>query len=276
MEQNTRIRCNEHRDLFCRCTPAKGALVHCITNPISINLCANGILALGCRPVMVEHPQEVYDVTRSANALLLNLGSITDARLQSVKISARTAHADKIPFVLDAVGVGCSFLRRGLAREILHAYKPDMVKGNYSEICALCDDSYRTSGVDGEETLCMERVKNDAASLAKTCGCTVLASGKKDIISDGSKTVLIENGREILSHVTGTGCLLGAVAAALLTSGAASLDCAVAACGILEISAELVDSSVRCGSFPACLLDEMSLFRERREFYAEQLHQTVI
>ena len=37
----------------------KQPLIHCITNPISINQCANGILAIGARPIMAEHCSSV-------------------------------------------------------------------------------------------------------------------------------------------------------------------------------------------------------------------------
>ena len=37
----------------------KQPLVHCITNPISINDCANALLAVGARPMMAEHPREI-------------------------------------------------------------------------------------------------------------------------------------------------------------------------------------------------------------------------
>ena len=48
-------------------------LIHCITNPISINQCANAILAVGGRPIMAEHPMEVAEITCTAKALMLNL-----------------------------------------------------------------------------------------------------------------------------------------------------------------------------------------------------------
>ena len=86
-------------------------LIHCITNPISINQCANAILAVGGRPMMAEHPQEVAEITRTAQSLMLNLGNITDARMESILISAETAQEAGIPFLLDAVGIACSTLR---------------------------------------------------------------------------------------------------------------------------------------------------------------------
>ena len=48
----------------------KHPLIHCITNPISINQCANAILAVGARPIMAEHPLEVREITKTADALL--------------------------------------------------------------------------------------------------------------------------------------------------------------------------------------------------------------
>lgn len=49
-------------------------LIHCITNPISMNACANTILAVGGKPIMAEHPREVSEITETAGGLLLNLG----------------------------------------------------------------------------------------------------------------------------------------------------------------------------------------------------------
>ena len=115
-------------------TRNKKPVVHCITNPISINLCANGVLAVGAKPIMAEHPLEVAEITKTADVLVLNLGNITDARIRSIKISAKIAHEHNIPFVIDAVGVACSQLRRNLIRELLKEIKPTAIKGNYSEI----------------------------------------------------------------------------------------------------------------------------------------------
>ena len=42
-------------------------LIHCITNPISINPCANAVLALGAKPVMAENPNEVSEITETTS-----------------------------------------------------------------------------------------------------------------------------------------------------------------------------------------------------------------
>ena len=62
-------------------------LIHCITNPISINQCANAILTLGAKPIMAEHPKEVCEITFASDALMLNIGNITDARMESIFLS---------------------------------------------------------------------------------------------------------------------------------------------------------------------------------------------
>ena len=94
---------------------AAAPLVHCITNPIAINDCANAILAVGAKPIMAEHPEEVEEITRLSGALGVNIGNITDARRVSILKSAAAAKACGIPASFDAVGVTCSALRRALA-----------------------------------------------------------------------------------------------------------------------------------------------------------------
>ena len=75
----------------------RSSLIHCITNPISINQCANAILAVGGRPIMAEHPREVSEITATAGALMLNLGNITDVRMEAMCLSARTAAEQGTP-----------------------------------------------------------------------------------------------------------------------------------------------------------------------------------
>ena len=108
---------------ICAAVREKQPLIHCITNPISINQCANAILAIGARPIMAEHPLEVQEITETAAALMLNLGNITDARMLSMKTSHLAAKGKNIPVILDAVGIACSRLRRDYIAELLEIAK---------------------------------------------------------------------------------------------------------------------------------------------------------
>lgn len=232
-------------------------LIHCITNPISINQCANGILAVGARPMMAEHPKEVSEITRTARALMLNLGNITDARMESMKIAAQTAKEENIPILLDAVGIACSTLRRDYVRGLLNTAVPTVIKGNYSEILALYRDSYRCAGVDADAALEIRAVDRAACSLARSLGTVILASGKTDIVTDGNRLFHIHNGTAMLSQVTGTGCLQGALCAAYL-SAKPGVEAVVTGCAVLGICGELARRDRGTGTFLCSLMDKLS------------------
>ena len=196
-------------------------LIHCITNPISIHDCANVVLAVGARPIMAEHPAEVTGITASAGALMLNLGNITDARIESMKRSMRTAMENKIPVLLDLVGVACSDLRLDLARELLRIGHPAVLKGNMSEFLAVSGLPSHAIGIDAgaQDALTaenMETVSEVLRAFSRSNQAIVLATGKQDFVTDGERIVLVQNGSAALSGITGTGCMVGALTAAFL------------------------------------------------------------
>ena len=243
----------EFRDLLSKKQP----LIHCITNPISINQCANAILAVGARPIMAEHPAEVADITVSANALMLNLGNITDVRMASMEKALLTALEHNIPVVLDVVGIACSPFRRNFALSLLQIGSPSVIKGNYSEIYALLHDTYHSSGVDADTSLSADHMDVVCTRLAQIYNTVILASGKTDIISNGHHMVFISNGTPQLSQVTGTGCMLGALCASFL-SIKSPLDAASAACATLGICGQLAETEKGNGSFLVALMDQLS------------------
>lgn len=235
----------------------KNPLIHCITNPISINQCANTILSVGARPIMAEHPDEVAEITQTASALMLNIANITDVRMQSIMLSAETAKKNNIPFVLDAVGIACSALRRRYVYKLAKKFTPVVIKGNYSEICALYDEDYKSSGVDSHSSADIFRTENAAVCAARKYSAVVLASGKTDIITDGRRLLYINNGTPSLGSITGTGCMLGALTAAYL-SYTQGYEAAAAACVVLGICGELSEGAKGTGSFMVELLDNLS------------------
>ena len=241
----------------------KNPLIHCITNPISINQCANGVLAVRARPMMAEHPLEVAEITQTADALVLNIANITDVRMQSIKMSARTAQTSNIPFIIDAVGVSCSKLRRGFMNDFLKEFKPTAIKGNYSEIYALSDESYNSSGVDADETLKAENISQTAVKLAQKYSTIVLASGKTDIVTDGKTVVYINNGVPQLAQITGTGCLLGMLCGCYLSVDQ-SIYSVVTACAVLGICGELSQTEKGNGSFFVNLMDNLSTLKDEQ------------
>lgn len=236
-------------------------LIHCITNPISINQCANAILSVGARPIMAEHPREVGEITETALALMLNLGNITDVRMESMLISAKVAKERSIPVVLDVAGVACSGLRRRYACELMGSSTPDVIKGNYSEIKALYDDSYTSVGVDADATLDAEGITQTTANLAKKYECIVLATGEDDIVTDGERVVVVKNGTGQLSTVTGTGCILGALCGCFMAVSG-DMDAVVCACVLLGVCGQHAQTERGSGSFMVNLMDSLSTATE--------------
>ncbi len=237
-------------------TKNNSPLIHCITNPISINQCANTILALGAKPIMAEHPREVREITASADALLVNLGNITDVRMKSIMISVKEANKKAIPTVLDAVGVACSHLRRRFAKKLLNRYSPTLIKGNYSEIVALAESSYSSRGVDSDKELCMEDVEASAQKLSQKYGSVILASGETDIVTEGSNVTHIHGGTPQLSHVTGTGCMLGSVCAFYLVKDT-DVSSIISACTSFKKCGELSATTDGNGSFLTNIIDNL-------------------
>ena len=236
-------------------------LIHCITNPIAINDCANGILAVGGKPIMAEHPDEVEEITCIAGALGVNIGNITDARRTSVLTSAKAAKTSGVPVSFDAVGVTCSALRRDLTHTLLREACPEILKGNDAEIRAIAGAHFESRGIDVLRTNTAETIEI-AKMLASTLHCVVLVTGKTDIITNGETTVLCENGTPRLSLVTGTGCMVHALCASY-SAVTDPFTAAVLAVSTMGICGELAErKSEGLGSFRIALLDALSLLSD--------------
>lgn len=235
-------------------------LIHCLTNPISINGCANIILAAGARPIMAEHPGEAAGITERAGALMLNLGNITDARMEAMPLSLKKAQEKNIPALLDLVGVACSPLRLEFAGRLLAEGKTAVLKGNISEILAMAGLPSHSVGIDaGAEDALTEanlaEVCTAFGKMAKQWDTVVMATGKQDLITDGEQAFLVSNGTEMLSSITGTGCMAGALTATFL-SGRRPMEAALLGTVLMGIAGEKAEATA-CGpgSFQAALLD---------------------
>ncbi len=240
-------------------------LIHCITNHISINDCANVVLAVGGKPIMAEHCDEVADITASAKALAVNLGNISDNRMKSIMISGVKANEEEIPSIIDIVGVSCSKLRLGFALEFIEKCKPSVIKGNMSEIKSIYGLNTRSKGVDvsDEDVTNEDTIKNNieiVRALAIKTNSIVVATGAIDILSDGGETYIIENGCEELSKITGTGCMLNVLIATCISSNDI-INGAILGTIIMGISGELSRNARGTGSFKIELLDNISTIK---------------
>lgn len=240
----------------------KKPLIHCITNPISINDCANAVLAVGAKPIMAEHPREVSEITAAAKALCVNLGNITDARMESILLSGKTAKTLNIPHCIDMVGVGCSSLRLELAREYVRQCRPQVIKGNLSEVKAFCGLPAHAVGIDaGEEKNALSETVYTAKQLAGETGAVVFVTGAVDVAAEPERAILIRNGNPMLCEVTGTGCMANVLAGTFL-SERQPLEAAVLSAVLLGIAGETACGEHGLGSYHISLIDRLSVMTE--------------
>ncbi len=239
-------------------------LIHCITNPISIHDCANIILAAGGRPIMAEHQEEVAQITKTAKALALNLGNITDARMASMPVALKAASQAGIPVMLDLVGTACSSLRKEFAGSLLDLSMPSLLKGNMSELLAMAGEASHGIGIDaGVQDSLREENRLSLAQLfmekARQWNTVIFITGKEDMIVSAHRCVCVKNGTPAMSRITGTGCMAGMVCAAYLAA-AEPFEAAFAAALEFSIAGELAQKNSKGpGSFQAALLDAFYL-----------------
>lgn len=122
-------------------------LIHCITNAISVETVANALLYIGAKPIMTEDIRAFNDLALQTNSLLLNLGSLSLDKEKSILAASKLA-IGKEPVVLDVVGIASAKSAMKVAKKII-ADQPTIVRGNISEMRALCDLQTHGRGVDG-------------------------------------------------------------------------------------------------------------------------------
>ena len=194
---------------------ARKPLIHCITNHVVSNFQANGLLALGVSPVMGDEQQEVAELTGHADALSLNIGTITERSFESMLIAGRAAMKKGIPIVLDPVGAGATAYRLQAVKRLLTELDITLLRCNAGELAAIAGADWQARGVDaGEGQGDLEAIAKQVADEYQTI---VAVTGTSDLVTDGDRTEHITGGDPLMASVTGMGCLLSAVLAAFLT-----------------------------------------------------------
>ena len=194
-------------------------LVHCITNYVTVNDCANALLACGGSPIMSDEPEDVADIQTICGGLVLNIGTLNAQTIAGMRVAGACATELGHPIVLDPVGAGASALRTQTAGELLDAYDVKVIRGNMSEMKALAGAATTTRGVDvnPDDAVTEDNLAESAAfakELAATTGAVVAITGAIDLVADAKRAVAIRNGTPIMGKITGTGCMLSCVTAA--------------------------------------------------------------
>ncbi|APH05710.1 hydroxyethylthiazole kinase [Bacillus weihaiensis] len=212
-------------------------LVHNITNVVVTNFTANGLLAIGASPVMAYAKEEVADMAKIADSLVLNMGTLTKDVVEAMMIAGKSANIHEVPIVFDPVGVGATPYRTETAFKIANELKIAVIRGNAAEVANLIGDEWTIKGVDaGDGTGDVVALAKKAARTLKT---TIMITGKTDVITNGLETYMVENGHPMLTKVTGTGCLLSSIVGAFCACEQNFLKATVSAAVVYGIAAEL-------------------------------------
>ena len=255
-------------------------LVHSITNYVTVNDCANALLAIGARPVMSHDPREAAEITRGSQALELNLGATE--YIDAMFLSGQVARAKGIPRVIDPVGISGSTFRRETLRRMIAELQPTAIRGNYSEIHALLANAGTGTGVDAVADAAHPALSGDALARGmqdylRTLDFPMIlvASGREDIIASRDALCFVKNGSPRMSRVTGTGCMATELLAAFLAVAAgeeektlqrrtageeATFRAALLATAFMGIAGEIAEESAPrgSGSYHIALIDALS------------------
>ncbi|KAG6001768.1 hypothetical protein E4U21_003813 [Claviceps maximensis] len=250
----------------------KTPLSHNMTNLVVQNFAANVALSIGASPIMANYAEEAADLANlGGGALVINMGTVTPEGIKNYAQALKAYNAANRPVVFDPVGAGATSVRRSAVKTLLSSGSFTIIKGNQSEIQTVHGGATITQrGVDSSSpSLSIAKRASLVQSLARQRQCVVLMTGPTDLVSDGKRTLRIDNGHPLLGTVTGTGCTLGtAVSAMAAAYEKDALVATVAGAVMFGIAAEraAARSHVRGpGSFVSVFLDELYGIRKETE-----------
>ena len=242
-------------------------LVHSITNYVTVNDCANVLLACGGSPIMSDEPLDVGDIQAICGGLVLNIGTLNEHTIEGMKAAAAKASELSHPIVLDPVGAGASALRTETAGMLLDSYDVKVVRANMSEAKALAGAAASTRGVDvnPDDVVTDENLQASAAfvkQVAAKTGAVMAVTGAIDIVADAERAFAIRNGSPIMGKITGAGCMLTCVVAAYAVANPdALLEGVVAAVAGMGVAGEIAETRMQPvdgnASFRTYLIDAL-------------------
>lgn len=238
-------------------------IIHCMTNLVTINDCANAVLAVGGSPIMADDPEESDTITAHAKALVLNIGQLSPRKLEAMLRSGKRASHLGIPIILDPVGVGVSPFRANAVRQLLECLPISILRCNRAEAACIYGLPIAASGIDSHAALSMADSEALAFALANRFSCTTAITGSIDILADTQHVYRLAGGHEMLSRVTGMGCVSSALCGTYAAISETPLTAALAALGMISAAGEWAyqrEGQKGAGSFHVAVMDALSQF----------------
>lgn len=240
----------------------KSPLVHSITNYVVMNNTANALLAIGASPIMAHAVEEMEEMSAITSSLVINIGTLSKSWIDAMIVAGKAAKKNGNPVVLDPVGAGATTYRTQTCFEIIEQCKPDIIRGNGSEIMALVNSDIKTKGVDSSAS--SASALDSAKYLASKYNAVVVISGEIDYITNGNETLEVKNGSPIMEKVTGLGCTCSAMVAAFAAVNSNYLQASSNAMAIVGIAGEIASIKSRgTGSLQMNFLDELYNISEK-------------
>ncbi|MDD3346126.1 hydroxyethylthiazole kinase [Oscillibacter sp.] len=233
-------------------------LLHCVSNLVSANDCANLALAVGASPIMAQGEGEMAAVTAASSATVLNTGTPDEEKYRVCLLCSQAAAALAQPVVLDPVGVGANLWRLQHVQALLQCFTPSILRVNLGEAQALVQTTGCGQGVDSPAPATAQERQSAAVTLARQYQTTVLLSGPEDVVTDGETVWQVDGGSNLMAYVTGTGCMLSVLCGAFAAVTPKTLEAAVLAAAFWKVCsrrAEIAADSRGPGSFRAALFD---------------------
>lgn len=231
-------------------------LIHAIINYVSMGWVADVLSALGASPLMADAENEVDEAAASADAVVLNLGTLNSRRLRRIIKAGEKAMDAGVPTVLDPVGAGALSARVDAAINILNHIKVAVIRANPSEMLALSGQFIGAKGVDTVHSVDAARMA--AHDVARQYRLAAVVTGAEDLITDGRRAFKVINGHPLMGRISGTGCALGAIIAAFATVGSDPLMAATYATACFNCAGEMAAEKVSApGSFKIAFVDAL-------------------
>lgn len=253
----------------------KAPLVHNITNYVTVNDCANIILACGGSPIMADDILEVEDITSICNSLVINIGTLNNKTIESMIKAGIKSNELKHPIIFDPVGAGASKLRTNTTFKLLKELNFSVIRGNISEIKTISEGSLsgKSRGVDANvHDVITDGNLNETImfvkELSQKTNAVIAITGAIDIVSNGNKSYVIRNGHSLMSKISGTGCMLSSIIGAFcganndnILDATAAAVCSMGLCGELAFE-KVQQNNGGTATFKMHIIDYMSKLDE--------------
>ncbi|MFD1066532.1 hydroxyethylthiazole kinase [Oceanobacillus locisalsi] len=234
---------------------SRNPLIYNVINEVATNFAANGLIAIGASPANSHTPKEAVENAQHAQAVVLNLGTLTEERAEAMLIAGKTANEEGVPVILDPIAAGGTTFRTEVIDKLLEKVQFTAIRANAGEIAVLGNVF---ESMKSPDSTIAEIDPEIAKAVAKKYNTVVIATGKTDVITDGVRTTFCSNGDAMLQNITTSGCLLTSLIGPYVSVGEDVYEASVEVTAAYGIAAELAMKKAEGpGSFIPALLDTL-------------------